>query len=87
MPGRESAKEPPGASRLAGCCSGGSPNGLCDCCEKGDWVRLSAGEAILRAGDLGLLEEFALKAARAPARVPSLEGWEELSGEWMRKPI
>lgn len=37
-------------------------------------------------GDRGLLEEFALKAASAPARVPSFDGWEELSGEWMRKP-
>lgn len=42
---------------------------------------------MLGAGDRGLLEELALRAARAPARVPSLEGWEELSGEWMRKPI
>lgn len=41
----------------------------------------SPGEGgILRSGEL------AFRAARAPARVPSLEGWEELSGEWMRRP-
>lgn len=41
-----------------------------------------------RPGEGGILRsgELAFKAARAPARVPSLEGWEELSGEWMRRP-
>lgn len=39
-------------------------------------------------GEFGPLRsgELAFKAARAPARVPSLEGWVELSGEWMRRP-
>lgn len=39
-------------------------------------------------GEGGMLRsgELAFRAARAPARVPSLEGWEELSGECMRRP-
>lgn len=40
-----------------------------------------------RFGDRGLLGEFAFKAARAPALVPSCDdGWEELSGECIRRP-
>lgn len=45
-------------------------------------------DPVPRPGEGGRLRsgELALRAARAPARVPSLEGWEELSGEWMRRP-
>lgn len=40
------------------------------------------------AGEAGLFVsgEAPLRAASAPALVPSFEGCEELSGEWMRRP-
>lgn len=74
---------PPGASKEAGCCSGGREYGDCD-------PPGPDGEdmPVPRPGEGGILRsgELAFRAARAPARVPSLEGWEELSGEWMRRP-
>lgn len=86
MPGRASANEPPGASRAAGCCSGGRLYGLWSR-EYGDCGRYPAGEAIpVYDRRLLVCGEFAFKAAKAPARVPSCERREELSGEWMRKP-